>query len=286
MIAESLLILILISNPTVEEDAQGFATRIEQYASVETEIKIGKQANLVLAKQGLTPGDLLAADTIGKTLTRDQKVVLVHVDRKNISGDNLLEAKLWYEGRQESFVSIAGNEGDPLPGLVDGCTSMIGHLLRKKEQVVGVPQSKVSLAQLAKEKAWQQLLAKVAAVPVDERAPIVHYYQVMAYVNLGQRDFAVETLNTFRKKYKGHILVTSAESIIPPRKRSDEELMDLGGAGTLDPLHEGDDEITRVKKDAEEKNEEKQDADGKDVTTETALEKEVKEDEELVITPE
>ncbi len=243
---EGLLILILLTNPVAQEDAESFSKRLKKYANQPVSIEVGKPANNKLTTMvGITPNDLLAAGNIGKTLTKQKNVIIIHFDKRTVSGDKLLDAQLWYDGRQDSYVSIAGKDGNPLPGLVEGCTSMIGHKLRKQDGASAMnpgTSKNVSLAHLAKGKAWQQLLGKVAAIKPEERAPIVLYYQIMAYVNLGQRDFAVKVLNEFREKYKGHILVSSAEAIIPPRERTDEELMDLGNNNIIDPLFEGDDD--------------------------------------------
>ncbi len=219
---EGLLVLILLTNPVAQEDAEVFAKKLEAYATRPLTIQYGKEANLKLAELlGIAPTDLLAAGTIGKTLTKHQKVVLVHLDHRSVNGDVILEARMWYDGREENYVSIAGNDRDPMSGLVEGSLSMIGYLLRDdKEQSAGTTVSTVSLSQLAKEKAWEQLLGKIASIPPKERAPMVHYYQIMAYVNLENRDEAVASLNRFRLVYKDHLLVTSAESIIPPRQHS------------------------------------------------------------------
>ena len=240
---ESLLILILFTNPAVEEDAKAFSKLIGDYATRTHQRVLGTEAQKKLGElAAIAPSDLIAAGAIGKTLTKKKPVIVIHIDRRSVNGDTILEAKLWYDGRQESYVSIAGNERNPLPGLFDGCMQMIGYLLRKGNNSTGVNMARVSLAQLAKEKAWEQLLGRIAAVPNEERAPMVHYYQIMSYVHLKQRDAAVAALNAFRKQYKDHILVTSAEDLIPPKRRTDEELIDLGGGETMDPLYEGNDD--------------------------------------------
>lgn len=241
---ESLLILILFTNPAVEEDAQAFSNLLGDYANRKHECVLGAAAQKHLAELvGIGSDDLIAAGAIGKTLTKQKPIILIHIDRRSVNGDAILEAKLWYDGREESYVSIAGNERNPLPGLFDGCMQMVGYLLRVGNAQNGnLNTARVSLAQLAKENAWEQLLGRVAAIPSDERVPMIHYYQVMAYVNLKQRDAAVAALNAFRKQYKDHILVTSAETLIPPKPRSDDELIDLGGGETMDPLFEGNDD--------------------------------------------
>ena len=82
--AETLLILILLTNPLAQEDAEAFAKRLKEYTNVAVKIEVAKEADASLAKMtGISSADLLAAGTIGKTLTKQKKVILIHVDRRS-----------------------------------------------------------------------------------------------------------------------------------------------------------------------------------------------------------
>ena len=42
------------------------------------------------------------------------------------------------------------------------------------------------------------------------------YYEVLAYVRLGQRNPAVEALNRLRKEHPDHLLIAAVEELSPP----------------------------------------------------------------------
>ncbi|NRA39356.1 MAG: hypothetical protein HRU15_14515 [Planctomycetes bacterium] len=237
MVETTLIILILFTNPAIEVDAQSFAEKLNDYATVGLTVKIGKDAQAALIERiGISTADLLAAGGIGKTLTKQQgNIVIIHIDKSEMKGDVIAEARLWFDGRDEKFVAISGNGGDPVPSLVAGTGRMLDYKLRQAAGDV-VATHALPLSQLVKQKAWAQLLGRIAEIKPEERAPVQLYYQIMAYVNMSDRNEAVRSLNVFRDKYPKHLLVTSAESLIPPRKMSDAELLGVGSDHSLDPL--------------------------------------------------
>jgi hypothetical protein len=104
------------------------------------------------------------------------------------------------------------------------------------------PPDDIELARLAEKGQWLDLLGKIA--PINARTPRQRYYEVLAYVKLGQRDPAVQALNMLRTEHPGHFLIAAAEEIIPPLPKDEATANDLGeqplgddeGNALVDPI--------------------------------------------------
>lgn len=219
----ALLILLLAGDPGSVELAQHLAPLLRADAQRSVELVVSPQADARLADYGVGVADILADRHLGQHLSRSEPVVVVHLQRETTGGDQVLTARLWFAGRYEQFVAIAGAEQSAEPDLVLGVGRLLRPLLDPAYEPIDY--STLPIADLVQREAWQPLLGRL--VGKTERSPKDWYYLVLAYVRLHQRDAAVAALNEFRAAVEQHFLIAAAETLIPPPEASAEEIDQL-----------------------------------------------------------
>ena len=161
-----LLVLILFAGPDDQAVGKALADAIQQEATADVEVRVGNES---LVEFGIQRTDLIATPSLGSHLTRSMKqIVLVDLDYRQVGPrngdpqdrDHLVEAQLWLGGHYDVYTTIAGQGGDPIPGLIDGVMPM----LRPVISVADKPQVQVAvpLATLVKRKQWTPVLTKLA----------------------------------------------------------------------------------------------------------------------------
>lgn len=210
------LVLILLAGPQEVELGQALRQELVRLGVSEEAVLVGREAHDRLAEQGVVVEDLLASDVIGRQLTRHRDDLLaLHLREREMSGDVVIEMRLWLEGESERITSIAGEGGNPLPGVLRHLVPLIDHRLPDQDapldQAAGTP---VDLARLVEREQWTRVLSQLAGV--GELSPREHYYRVLAYSRLARRQAALEALDAMRRAHGQHFLVAAAEEVIPP----------------------------------------------------------------------
>ena len=214
-----LLILVLLGDPSGEALAKGVAEEMTRRGGEQVQVLVGPDAKAAIEKKGVTVKDLLVTPNIGAHFTaaqagKPQSPIIIHIDQHDAGGDAVVETWVWFDGRAEKHVAIAGKGTNPLANVTAGIIGLMGHRLPG-----GAPAAKpglvdeVLLSQLAERHQWLDLLGQLAGVA--DKTPRQRYYEVLAYAKLGQRDPAVEALNRLRTASPGHFLVAAAEELIP-----------------------------------------------------------------------
>lgn len=239
--SELLLFLVLLADGTPPEMGdllmETLATRA---GSQEIKVLSGEAAQTVLtAEGGVEAEDLLASPAIGRALTEGRSWVIIHLSKRETMGDQIVSAKLWFDGRHEAQVSIAGGDEDPMPGLINGVSGLLSPVLDS-----GTPANDERIAALVQRGAWQQVLGRLAEK--EERTPREWYFLVLAYARLDNRDAAVESLNAMRKAHPDHVLISAATGMIPTRMVEDDDLQGVGRTATDDDswLRAADDTVS------------------------------------------
>ena len=210
-----LLVLILIGDPSGADLGKGLGEELQRRAGEKVSIRVGAEALEPLTQAGLAVSDLLATPNIANHLTGGtppKPLIIIHLDRSEKAGDILVESRVWTAGQAERHIAIAGKGGDPLPAVTAGIVDLIGK--RIGAQGEDAPLDDVELARLAERNEWRMLLGRLASV--EQRTPRQRYYEILAYVRLGQRDPAVEALNQLRGEAPDHFLIPAAAELIPP----------------------------------------------------------------------
>jgi hypothetical protein len=226
--SELLLFLVLLADGTPHEVGdQLMQTLSERAGSRQIQVLDGEAARAVLVSEGVEAEDLLASPAIGRALTAGRPWVIIHLDQRQTMGDRILSARLWFQGRHESQVSIAGGDEDPLPGLIHGVSSLLSPVLQTPGAASGE-----TLAALVQRGAWQEVLGRLAEK--EDRSPREWYFLVLAYARLENRDAAVEALNAMRAAHPDHVLVSAATGMIPARSGADADLHGIGRTSSDD----------------------------------------------------
>ena len=208
-----LLILVLFSDPSGEATAQIVTDELTRIGGKQVEVVMGAEATKRLEAHGMKPHDLVVSPTVANHLTASEKgLVIIRLDRRSSGGDEIMESKVWSNGRVDSHVSIAGKGGDPLSGAISGIIQVIGPRLPTSPDIAPSPED-AELATLAETKEWKLLAERLEAK--TEKDPRQLYYLVMARARLGQPDAAREVLTLMRTGHPGHFLTRAAETLIP-----------------------------------------------------------------------
>ena len=227
---ETVLFLILLAGPNEREVADALAVVLEDRLAGNGSVVIGREANERLEGFGVQLRDLMTARNLGPQLTQHQsELVILHLEQREMLGDQIIECQLWFDGRAERAASIAGEGQDPLPGLLRNLMPLINHRLPASDdpqaEVAAEAGSPADLPNMVEAKQWATMLATIAAVETPSAREC--YYQVMAYVRLGRRDAAIEAFANMQKAHGQHFLVTAAQQLLPPAPSAPEE---AGGA--------------------------------------------------------
>lgn len=208
-----LLILVLFSDPSGEATAQIVTDELTRIGGKQVEVVMGAEAIKRLEAHGMKLHDLVVSPTVANHLTASEKsLVIIRLDRRSSGGDEVMESKVWSNGRVDSHVSIAGKGGDPLSGAISGIIQVIGPRLPTSPDIAPSPED-AELATLAETKEWKLLAERLEAK--TEKDPRQLYYLVMARARLGQLDAAREVLTVMRTGHPAHFLTRAAETLIP-----------------------------------------------------------------------
>lgn len=215
-----LTILILLGDPGGEALARQVGEELARRGGPRVEVVVGAEALARLEAKGIKAADLLASPNIGAHLTAPASadaaanpLVVVHLDRRQVAGDELVETRVWLDGRTDRHVAIVGKGADPAGVVIHGVVGLVGHRLPGAAPAAGPGVDDAHLAQLAERQQWLDLLGRLAGV--QTKTPRQSYYEVLAYARLGQRDAAVEALNRLRAAHPDHFLVAAAGELIP-----------------------------------------------------------------------
>ena len=162
--------------------------RVTDIVFVATVVLAASNAALALRERSALSPPLFALGLLlGLLCLVEQGRSVLHLDRREVSGDAVVETRVWFDGKAERHVAIAGKGSDPIAAVTAGVVGMIGHRLPGGPPLskVGEP-DEVKLAQLAERGQWLDLLSMIAGV--KNRTPRQSYYEVLAYTKLGQRD--------------------------------------------------------------------------------------------------
>ena len=236
-----LTILILLGDPSGEAIARQVSEELARRGGPRVAVVVGPEAVARLEAKGIKAADLLASPNIGAHLTAPapagsegtapDPLVVVHLERREVGGDALVETRVWLDGRSDRHVAIVGKGGDPAGAVVHGVVGLLGHRLPGAAPIAAAGVDDAQLALLAERQQWLDLLGRLAGVAA--KTPRQSYYEVLAYVRLGQRDAAVEALNRLRAEHPDHFLVAAAAEIIPPAASAGERPAEDDGSGTL-----------------------------------------------------
>ncbi|HYE05108.1 MAG TPA: hypothetical protein VEL07_06230 [Planctomycetota bacterium] len=210
-----LVILILFADPAHEPLATTVADDLRRVGGENVQVVIGAAAAAELEKRDVKIQDLITSPNIAEHLTTaDMNLAVVHLTREDAGGDVVVNTRLWAEGEDEQHVAIAGKGGDPATSVSSGIVRTLAHRL-PNARVASPVADDTQLAGLAERRAWGEVLGQIASVPAAERTPRQHYYLVLAYSGMEQRDAAVEALNAMRAAHPDHFLIKAAEAVIP-----------------------------------------------------------------------
>jgi hypothetical protein len=221
-----LLILVLLGDPSGADLAKQVGEDLVRRGGERVQVLVGPEASASLKERDLSVKDLLVTPNIGSHLTAGDPpapIVIIHIDRSERTGDVIVESRVWVDGRAERHVAIAGAGSDPFGAVSAGIIGLMGH--RLGINVKQGPPDDIELARMAEKGQWLELLGKMA--PINARTPRQRYYEVLAYVKLGQRDPAVQALNLLRAEHPGHFLIAAAEELIPPPVNEDGSPKDI-----------------------------------------------------------
>lgn len=236
-----IVILILLAGPDERAVGELLAQDLRERGGERVEVLVGELAHARLEDNwGITVEDLTVSRHIGAQLTKHEpNLVLIHIAGRQMQGDTILDLGLWVGGSDERLSSIAGAGGDAVPGLRTNLMPLLSGLLGKDEgQVVAGPQR--SVTDLIKAEEWAKAVARLAeseTLSVRE-----HYYRVLAYVRLGNRTAAIDSLNQMKTAFGQHFLVAAAEDLIPAREEpasapaaTESEPAEAGPTGEAEP---------------------------------------------------
>ena len=209
-----LLILILFGDPSGAEAAKAIAGELDALGGTSVHVVIGAAAAAELAKKGVKEADLVGSQVIANHLTgADPDLVVIRVDQRSEGGDQIIESRVWFDGRSDSHVAIAGHGGDPIPSALSCIIQVLGPRL---PLAPGQPAnlSGGHLAQQAEKGEWQELYDSLHSLAGKD--PRQCYYLVLAEVRLGQVEEARKDLEAMRAAHGTHFLVKAAASLLPP----------------------------------------------------------------------
>ncbi len=210
-----LLILILVGDPAHEPLAITVGEDLRRVGGEAVNVVVGAPAMAELEKRGVKIQDLITSPNIAEHLTTaDPNLAVIYLQRDDAGGDIVVNTRLWAEGRNEQHVAIAGQGGDPAASVSNGIVRTLAHRLPNARAAAPVA-DETQLAGLADRAAWGEVLGQIVSVPAAERTPRQHYYLVLAYSRMQQRDAAVEALNAMRAAHPDHFLIKAAEAVLP-----------------------------------------------------------------------
>jgi len=198
------------------------AKELQQRGGERLEILVGERAHARLEDNwGVTPKDLRVSRHIGAQLTKHEPgLVLLHLNRREMQGDTVLELGLWLDGESERISSLAGAGGDPTPGLLSSMMPLLSDVLPQGPVGDALDRPQRDVTTLIEAEEWTQAVAALAER--EELGVREHYYRVLAYVRLGNRDAAIDSLNEMQTAHGQHFLVVAADELIPPARAVDE----------------------------------------------------------------
>jgi hypothetical protein len=215
LVEQTILILILLSGPGEREVGELLAQELRERGGQRVEVVVGEPAHQGLEERwGIRAEDLVVSRHIGEQLTaHEERLVLLHVNGREMSGDQILEVGLWVDGRSERVSSIAGAGANPVPGLLSSLMPLLQGVLPKPTEAAGAANTKQDVASLIKGESWVEALAALAGK--EQLSAREHYYRVLAYVRLGNRSAAIAALNQMLEAHGQHFLTKAAEDLIP-----------------------------------------------------------------------
>ena len=208
-----LLILVLFGDPSGADAAKAVGAELSALGGTSVRLVVGADAAAALAAKGVKVADLTSSQVIANHLTAaDPDLVVVRLDHRIDGGDQLLESRVWFNGRTENHVAISGHGGDPTTSAVAGIIQILGPRL---PLAPGQPVQADSgqLAHLAEQGDWQAL--RTALLPLQHKDPRQFYYVVLSEQRLGLAEAAKATLEEMRTAHGTHFLVKAAASLLP-----------------------------------------------------------------------
>ncbi|MDA3963516.1 MAG: hypothetical protein PF961_22250 [Planctomycetota bacterium] len=235
-----LLVLILLAGPSDRDLGDVLAKELRRRGGDTVHVQVGEPAHKLLEERwGITLTDLQTSRQMGAHLTRSEgNLVVISLAGRQMAGDTIIDAVMWTGGKIEPVSSIAGAGGDPVPALVSSLTQVLSERLPAAGGGDGpaADLSQLDVATLIKREAWTDAIASLAAR--DELSVREHYYRVLAYARIGQRDGAIESLNAMKAAHGQHFLVAAAEELIPALPSADNNLSTPDGDTVFDTVGE------------------------------------------------
>lgn len=247
-VAESLLILILLASADDQALGERLAADLRERGGAQrVQVLVGEPARAALTETGLEMADLLASPAMGAALTRQRsELVLIRVEQRLVRGDADIQCQVWQQGRSERCGGIVGST--PPPPAVPGqepvepeapdayplvrrqLLDLLGPRLASASNLAGA--ATTDLPRLVERQEWTQVLAVLAGK--QDMTVKDHYFKVLAYSRLGQRDAATEAYAVMKEAHGQHFLVVAALEAIPSVPSS-EMGADFGSRELRDP---------------------------------------------------
>ncbi len=217
-----LTILVLFSDPNGEESAKVIAAELARLGGKQVQVEVGPDAIKRLEALGMKVQDLVVSPNLANHLTATEKnLIIIRLDHRAVGGDQIMESKVWTNGRNDNHVSIAGNGGDPLSGAISGIIQVIGPRLPTAPDIKPSLED-VELGSLAEAKEWRAIVARIK--DQENKDPRQFYYLIMSQAKLGQPDEARDSYALMQTKYPGHFLTRAAEVLVPASAKPIEEI--------------------------------------------------------------
>ncbi len=218
-----LLILVLSGNPEADPAAGQVVAELAKLGGARVEVVTGVKARERLAAKGLQDADLIAGPDAARSLSGREPLIIIRLERREQSGDQILESRVWANGKAEAHTAIAGaaasgKDSDRLLSerAVRGITALVAPLLPgavDTKEHLRDERERVDFAALVRAAEWQTVVTRATAIP--EPTPRARYYQVMALGRLGRLEEARAAYDAFAKAHPGHVLLLAAADLLP-----------------------------------------------------------------------
>ncbi len=208
-----LLVLVLFSDPAAQPTANLLAEELAQRGGGQVQVVVGADALKRLEAKGLRDGDLIATpQLVDQLCAHDPRLVIVRLEHRAVSGDQVVESRIWSSGRSDRHTAIAGKGGDPAASAVSGIVEVLAPRLSSMAPGTAGDARSIGLPGMVQRQAWREM--RDLLVPLQDKSARDFYYLILAQVHL--RDAAAkETLAAMAKAYPGHFMLKAAENLLP-----------------------------------------------------------------------
>lgn len=223
-----LLILVLAAgDPASTLAAQGVAEALRTQ-DAKAQVVLAPDATKRLAAHSITDGDLVTRSEKPLAITAaNPRLVLVRIERHQKVQDEIIDVDVWVAGRRTGMSAVAGKNGDPLPGAIEGARRLVGDGV-KDPSAAAERSDQALIAPFFERGDWLGLLKVVAAQ--SQPSPRLRYAVIMARLRLDDFDGATAELAQLRAAAPTHDLTKDAATAIDAAKAAGAALRDADPA--------------------------------------------------------